>query len=211
MPREIPDYHRALSSANRAAILDAATPLFLESGYDRTSLARVAASAGVSKATLFKQFPTKAALFEATVLAAGGSPAGDVEVPPADDFRAGLTVLGLGYAELLQRPRIQALMRTVIAESPRFPELRERTFDFGTLPVLAALRRFFESATSAGSAHVDDPEAASAQFLGMIATVVFWPHLVHGDWSLDEEQIEHTVQEAAATIAARHGGGAAPE
>jgi TetR/AcrR family transcriptional regulator of autoinduction and epiphytic fitness len=206
MSREIPEYHRTLSAANRAAILESATPLFLESGYDRTSLARVAAAAGVSTATLFKQVPTKAELFEATVLAAGGNPEGDVEVPAVDDLLAGLLSLGLGYAEILRRPRIQALMRTVIAESPRFPELRERTFDFGTLPVLAALRRFLETATASGRAHVDDPETASAQFLGMIATVVFWPHLVHGDWSLDDEQVEHTVREAAATIAARYGG-----
>jgi len=33
--------------------------------------------------------------------------------------------------------------------SARFPELRERTFDFGTLPVLRALRDFFTTANAA--------------------------------------------------------------
>ncbi|MGZ8690755.1 MAG: helix-turn-helix domain-containing protein, partial [Aeromicrobium sp.] len=65
MPRELPEYHRHVADKNRTAILAAATDLFLELGYDRTSLARVADRAGVSKATLFKQFPTKAELFEA--------------------------------------------------------------------------------------------------------------------------------------------------
>lgn len=204
MPRELSAYHRRVAATNRAAILDAAAGLFLEAGYDRTSLARVAQSAGVSKATLFKQFPTKAELFEATVLAAGDAADGAPVDPPPGDFHAGLVALGLAYAELLSRPRVADLIRAVIAESPRFPELRERTFDFGTLPVLAALGRYFQAENAAGTADVDDPDVASAQFLGMIATVVFWPRLVHGNWSLSEETTLRVVDEAAKTIVARY-------
>ncbi|GAB2657380.1 TetR/AcrR family transcriptional regulator [Nocardia goodfellowii] len=204
MPREPSAYHRQIAADNRAAILDAAAELFLELGYDRTSLARVAECADVSKATLFKQFPTKAELFEATVLAAGDSPDTEPLEPPSGDFHAGLVSLGTAYAELLSRPRIADLMRAVIAESARFPELRNRTFDFGTMPVLAALRRFFQAANAAGTANVNDLDVAAAQFLGMIATVVFWPRLVHGNWSLTSEETRHTVDEAARTIVARY-------
>lgn len=205
MSRELSAYHRQVAATNRAAILNAATDLFLEFGYDRTSLARVAESAGVSKATLFKQFPTKAELFEATVLAAGDAPDRELVDPPSGDFRAGLVVLGLAYAELLSRPRMADLIRTLIAESPRFPELRERTFDFGTLPVLAALRRYLRAENAAGTANVDDPDVAATQFLGMIATVIFWPRLVHGNWSLSEEETLQVVDEAVRTIVARYG------
>lgn len=208
MSRELSAYHQQVAATNRVAILDAATDLFLELGYDRTSLARVAKSAGVSRATLFKQFPTKAELFEATVLAAGDTPGKELADPPSGDFRAGLVVLGLAYAELVSRPRMADLIRTLIAESPRFPELRERTFDFGTLPVLAALRRYFRAENAAGTAEVDDPDVAATQFLGMIATATFWPRLVHGTWSLSEEETRQAVDEAARTIVARYG---APE
>lgn len=212
MPRELSAYHRQVAATNRAAILDAAAGLFLELGYDRTSLARVAQSAGVSKATLFKQFPTKAALFEATVLAVGGAadsapdsaPDGAPADPPPGDLHAGLVLLGLAYVALLCRPGMADLIRTLIAESPRFPELRERTFDFGTLPVLAALRRYLLAEDAAGTAAVDDPEVAATQFLGMIATTVFWPRLVHGGWSLSEEETRSVVDEAARTIVARY-------
>jgi AcrR family transcriptional regulator len=205
MSRKLSAYHRGVAATNRVAILDAATGLFLELGYDRTSLARVAESAGVSKATLFKQFPTKAELFEATVLAAGDTPDSELVDPPSGDFHAGLVVLGLAYVELLSRPRMADLIRTVIAETPRFPELRERTFDFGTLPVLAALRRYFLAENAAGTANVDDPDMAATQFLGMIATVIFWPRLVHGNWLLSEEETLQVVDEAARTMVARYG------
>lgn len=208
MTRELSSYHRDVAATNRAAILEAAVPLFLESGYDRTSLARVAEDAGVSKATLFKQFPTKAELFEATVLAAGGSPEAEVVDPQTGDLHAGLVALGRAYAELLARPRMIALMRAVIAESPRFPELRERTFDFGTLPVLAALGRFLRAEHAAGAADIDDPDVASAQFLGMIASAIFWPRLVHGTWTISDEEQLRAVEEAARTIVARYGAGA---
>jgi TetR/AcrR family transcriptional regulator of autoinduction and epiphytic fitness len=208
MPRELSGYHRQVAATNRAAIIEAATGLFLDLGYDRTSLARVADRASVSKATLFKQFPTKAELFEATVLSAGDTPDSEPLKPPSGDFHAGLVSLGMAYAELVTRPRMADLIRAVIAESARFPELRRRTFDFGTLPVLTALRRFLQAANAQGTANVDDLDVAAAQFLGMIAGVVFWPRLVHGDWSLTEEETLHTVDEAARTIVARY---AAPD
>ncbi|MBT2485925.1 MULTISPECIES: TetR/AcrR family transcriptional regulator [unclassified Microbacterium] len=206
MPRELSEYHRRIATDNRAAILDAATALFLELGYERTSLAKVADNAGVSKATLFKQFPTKAELFEAMVLGAGDTTDPEVMIPSSSDFHAGLVSLGMAYAEVLGRPRMTDLIRAVITESARFPELREQTFNFGTLAVLRALRDFLDVANSRGDANVEDPDVASAQFLGMIATVVFWPRLVHVGWSLTDEQIRHTVDEAAKTIAARYAG-----
>lgn len=204
MPRELSAYHRHVAAENRAAILEAATALFLELGYDRTPLARVAAGAGVSKATLFKQFPTKAELFEAAVLAAGDTPDSEPLELPSGDFHSGLVSLGLAYAELVSRPRMTDLMRVVIAESARFPELRERTFDFGTLPVLSALRRYLQAVNTQGTADVDDLDVASAQFLGMIANIVFWPRLVHGDWALTDAERFRTVDEAARTIVARY-------
>lgn len=204
MPRELSAYHRQVAAANRSAILDAATGLFLELGYDGTPLARIAESAGVSKATLFKQFPTKAELFEQMVLAAGDTPDGEFVDPPSGDFHAGLVALGRAYVELLSRPRMADLIRAVIAESARFPELRERVFNFGTLPVFAAVRRYFDSENAAGTADVDDPDVASAQFLGMISTVVFWPRLIHGGWSLSEEETFQVVDEAVRTIVARY-------
>lgn len=204
MPRDISAYHRQVSADNRAAILESATGLFLEFGYDRTSLARVAEGAGVSKATLFKQFPTKAELFEAMVLAAGDTPDSEPVEQPSGDLHAGLVSLGTTYVELLSRPRMVNLIRAVITESGRFPELRERTFNFGTLPVLKALRVFFQEANAQGTANVDDLDVAAAQFLGMIATVVFWPRLVHGNWSLSDEETQRTVDEAALTIIARY-------
>src|SRR5882762_11408717 len=50
-------------------ILEAAKPLFLASGYKATSMDEVASQANVSKTTLYKRYPSKAALFAAMISA----------------------------------------------------------------------------------------------------------------------------------------------
>src|SRR4051794_32809015 len=59
------DRRDAQARATRAAILDAAAALFAERGYVATSFDSVAAEAGVSRATVFAHFPTKAVLLKA--------------------------------------------------------------------------------------------------------------------------------------------------
>ena len=204
MSRELSGYHREVAERNRAAIIAGARVLFLEHGYDRTSLARVAVAAGVSKATLFKQFPTKAMLFEAVILAVGEDDGRETPDPGSGDLRAGLRILGRRYAELLSRPQTADLLRLVIAEGPRFPELRERTFDFGTLPTLAALGHYLRDEQDAGRLRMDSRETASAQFLGMIAGSIFWPRLVHPGWAIDDDEISFVLEEAVETFLARY-------
>jgi TetR/AcrR family transcriptional regulator, regulator of autoinduction and epiphytic fitness len=106
---------------------------------------------------------------------------------------------------LLAQPRTADLIRLLIAEAHRFPELRERTFDFGTLPTLDALDRYLRAERDAGSVKVDAPEIATTQFLGMIASAIFWPRLVHANWSIDEAEIRRAVEEAVQTTVARYG------
>ena len=52
-----------------ALILDTARQMFLERGYDATSLDDVAAASGVSKTTVYNNFEDKEGLFRAVVLA----------------------------------------------------------------------------------------------------------------------------------------------
>ena len=197
-------YHQRVAEEKRALIVQAATELFLELGYDRASLARVAADAGVSKATLFKQFPTKAALFDAIVIDSWARD--DVaDVPPAGDLTAGLTVLGRDYATLLSRPEMTDLFRIVIAELPRFPELARAHFAQGKLPYFESVRTYLVAEHEAGGADIADPELAATHFLGMISNYLLWPRLVLPDWTVTPDRTTAVVDEAVRTMVARYG------
>ncbi|ERK16221.1 regulatory protein, TetR [Pantoea sp. AS-PWVM4] len=58
---------RKLTEQKRKEILDAASSVFLEQGYERASMDGVAKTAGCSKATLYNYFNSKESLFEAVV------------------------------------------------------------------------------------------------------------------------------------------------
>ncbi|MBM9620069.1 TetR/AcrR family transcriptional regulator [Streptomyces zhihengii] len=205
MTTEPSAYHQRVAGEKRAAILAAATRLFLESGYDRTSLARIAEAAGVSKATLFKQFPTKAVLFDAIVTASWRSGDEDEAAqPPAGDPRAGLTVIGRRYAALLARPGMADLFRIVIAELHRFPELAQTQFNRGKMPYFASVRRYLEAEREAGTVVLDDADLAATQFLGMISNYVFWPRMLLARWAPERSATDHVVDEAVLMMLARY-------
>lgn len=197
-------YHERVQQEKRSAILRAATELFLESGYDGTSLAKVATAADVSTATLFKRFPTKAALFDAIVTEHWALGELSTAVPEAGDPSAGLTQIGRRYVELLSQAEMVALFRIVISEAPRFPELSERHFSLGKLPFWETVRSYLEAEASAGTLGVDDFDLATTHFLGMVATFCFWPRMLLVDYAPCEAEMHREVDEAVLTMLARY-------
>jgi TetR/AcrR family transcriptional regulator, regulator of autoinduction and epiphytic fitness len=203
MSKVVTTYHQRVAQEKRALIVTAATALFLELGYDRTSLARIAERSGVSRATLFKQFPTKAALFDA-IVTESWSTADEQEPPPAGNVVDGLGTIGRRYAELLGRARMTDLFRIVIAELPRFPELAHAQFSHGKMPYFESVRSYLLAEHEAGTVRVEDVDLAATQFLGMISNYVFWPTLLVPGWEVTAERVAEVVAEAVRTIAARY-------
>ena len=196
-------YHQRVAQEKRALIVTAATALFLELGYDRTSLARIADRSGVSRATLFKQFPSKAALFDA-IVTESWSTADEDDPPPAGDVVEGLTTIGRRYAELLSRPQMTDLFRIVIAELPRFPELADAQFAQGKMPYFASVRSYLLAEREVGTVQIEDVDLAATQFLGMISNYVFWPTLLVPGWHVTAGRVVQVVDEAVRTTAARY-------
>ncbi|MFI6025491.1 TetR/AcrR family transcriptional regulator [Amycolatopsis magusensis] len=203
MSKVVTTYHQRIAQEKRVLILTAATALFLELGYDRTSLARIAERSGVSRATLFKQFPSKAALFDAMVTESWAT-AGEAAAPPAGNIVDGLTTIGRRYAELLGRAQMTDLFRIVIAELPRFPELANAQFSQGRMPYFESVRGYLLAEHEAGTVRIEDVDLAATQFLGMISNYVFWPALLVPGWEVSAERVAQVVDEAVRTIAARY-------
>lgn len=198
-------YHQRVAEQKRSAIIGAATRLFLESGYGGTSLAKIAGAADVSTATLFKQFPTKAALFEAMVTEQWQASDGKAAILGPGDLLAGLREIGGRYVALLTRPGMADLFRIVIAEVPRFPELGKTQFALGKMPFFQTVRHYLEAEEAAGTVRLEDPELAATQFLGMIADFVFWPRMLLIDWDPSDDANARAVDQAALTMQARYG------
>ena len=119
-------------TAKREQIRAAARDLFLRHGFAETSMDAVTAAAGVSKQTLYHYYETKAQLFAdvlAQLIAKASPPVGSPPPPPpprtAEEFEASLLALCERYLTRLMKPDQLSLLRVVIAEGSRVPELAE--------------------------------------------------------------------------------------
>lgn len=106
----------------------AALKVFAEKGFAAARLEDVAESAGISKGTIYLYYPTKEALFEAVVRDAFAPPlarmAAGIEQPGMSCESLLRFVIGTMYREVIGTDR-REIMRLLIAESARFPQLVE--------------------------------------------------------------------------------------
>ncbi len=157
------------SAAKRAAILSAATDVFLKGGYLGTNVDEIAAGSGVSKQTVYTHFGSKEALF-VEIVASMTSDAGDLVVrdTPEPDDRADLAAYLRTYAEkqltVVLTPRLMQLRRLVIGEVSRFPDLAKVLYERGPQRAQARLAAMFARLAARGLLAIDDPAVAASQF-----------------------------------------------
>lgn len=207
-------YHAKIKAEGRARIIRAARDLFLAQGYDRTSLAQIAKEAGVSTGTLFKRYPSKAALLAAVTAEQWQLEVQYAEAPPPGDPRFGLTHIGRDYACLVARPGTAALCRLVITEVPRMPELAEVVgtgFAIDRGPFFDRLRDYLEAEARAGTlvfcsvdGQTQPASAVAEQFLGTICGQLLWPQLVCVGFVPPDPVDTAVVDEAVALLLTRY-------
>lgn len=113
-------------------ILDAAGRLFLARGFEGTSCDQVASLARAGKASIYARYPNKEALFAAVIRRDVGHGSGATErAPPELPLRDRLITAGTSIVEHALRPDAVALMRLIVAEAARFPELASRVDAIG--------------------------------------------------------------------------------
>jgi AcrR family transcriptional regulator len=159
----------------RRAILTAATEVFLQHGYLGASMDEVAARAGVSKQTVYKQFENKEKLFAEIVLGTsdqlmdGMLQAYVDTLEGASDAREALRALALRLLQSLTADSVLQLRRLVIAEADRFPEVCGAWFTIGSEKSLDALGQALTRLSARGLLReLDDPTLAAYQFAGLV-------------------------------------------
>jgi AcrR family transcriptional regulator len=163
--------------AKRSQILAAARQLFLEQGFERTSMEAIRLAAAVSKPTLYQHYAGKEGLF-ADVLAtivhelAGrwltAAELGELAVDSPPALRATLMILAQRILTSFMQPEYLALVRIVVAELPRFPQLGQIYRAAGPDRGLRTIATLLEAARMHRTAQITDMDAAARLFLGPI-------------------------------------------
>jgi len=157
---------------------------FLSNGYAATSMDRVAAAAGVSKATVYSHFQDKASLFAALIqkLAADKFRATSFDFH-ADNAATGdpKVVLSQLAQELLKDTYRDSqaceFMRLMVGESGRFPELAEPYIANVAKPIIDGLSRYLASHPELA---LSDPEATARLFLGTLVYFIMLQRVLQG-------------------------------
>ncbi|MBT2385025.1 TetR/AcrR family transcriptional regulator [Streptomyces sp. ISL-11] len=153
-PPKTPDATRR-SERSRRAILDAALELVGEDGFSKLTIEAIAARAGVGKQTIYRWWPSKAAvLFEACVPEGVDSPA-EVELPDTGDLEADLKLVLRATVDELVSERLDAATRALTAETQNDPELGRAFTERILEPQLQAYVRRLRSAQLAGQVAED--------------------------------------------------------
>ncbi|MGY2050590.1 TetR/AcrR family transcriptional regulator [Methylobacterium sp. JK268] len=159
-----------------ARIVAVATQLFMERGFDGTSIDAVAEAAGVSKPTVYGRYADKRALFAAVVrqrieewlapLSAAAEALAQ-QAGPAD-VESALHDLSRTLLAHASNTGADALKRCIVAQAMQFPDIARLAHEEGWLRGVRAVGALLQGFADRGQILVDDPEIAADLFLNLV-------------------------------------------
>jgi AcrR family transcriptional regulator len=177
-----------------AKILEAATELFLREGYDATAVDTIVEQSGGSKATLYSYFPTKADLFRAVIDRVA---ARSTQLQPSverDDPEDNLRDYSMRQLRTAFSEEHHALLRLIIAERERFPELAKTYFHKATRPSYDTIATYLGSLNDSGALDIDDVSEAVEYYVGMLFYSWYKRHLLFRTELPSDEDIRIRVE-----------------
>ena len=150
-------------------ILAAAKPIFLREGYDATSIDAIAASASISKKTVYVRFASKEDLFEAVIVSFIEENIPSIERVASEGGLVGerLHRIATAILEVALEVDCIAVRRIAVAEAVRFPGFARLIQDVGVARVLPMIERCLDEGNRSGEIEVNDIRHAADLFLGV--------------------------------------------
>ncbi len=172
-------------SLSNEELLDTALDLFLERGFERTSIDAITAAAGMAKRTVYARYGDKTTLFKAALTRAIDEwivPVERLQAAEADDLETTLFNIGELLVTNVLSPAGLRLLRLTNEVSAHMPEIGIYNVQHGTEPTLEYLADLFRCRL--GDANKDADLAAQAFLsivVGGLANNVAWGLVIGPD------------------------------
>jgi len=154
--------------AKRAAILDAAKQMFTLHGFDGVSMDQIAATAGVSKLTVYSHFGDKETLFVEAVRGVCEELMPDLFVAdPKAPLRAQLTGIANAFFKLITSDEALSMHRMMLTQSSD-EHVRQMFWQAGPQRVQSAFADFLQARADNGEVDVPDIRRAASQFFCLL-------------------------------------------
>lgn len=161
---------RAHALARDAELLDKALDLFLESGFERTSIEAITAAVGMAKRTIYARYGDKRSLFEAALKRAIEDwrvPTDQLRAVETGDLETDLLAIARILIANVLTPQGIRLLQITNAEARHMPEIGVFTNLLGTRATRDFLRDLFTRRIHGGLSH-DEADTAALSFLHLV-------------------------------------------
>ena len=167
---------REEAEARDVRLLEVATHLFMERGFDGTSIDAVAEAAGISKPTVYARYHDKRDLFAAVLRKrirdwlAPLSAAAEAQATEAKpkSIKTTLHELSRHMIAYTLAPEAGACQRILSAQAAQFPELAKLANEEGWLRAVRGVSSILRQSAARGQIRVDDAELAAHMFLNLV-------------------------------------------
>ncbi|POF38599.1 TetR family transcriptional regulator [Pseudomonas laurylsulfativorans] len=186
-----------LTDRKRQAIIQAAINEFRDNGFEITSMDKIAATAGVSKRTVYNHFPSKEELFAEILnqLWIRVTAEQETSYRPDQPLRDQLRSLLMAKLQMLGDDNLLDLARVAIAATIHSPErAQDMVARMGARE--EGLTVWIRAAQADGRLKAVAPEFAAQQIHGLLKSFAFWPQISMGQPSLSAEE-QNTVADSA--------------
>ncbi|WP_214509486.1 TetR/AcrR family transcriptional regulator [Pseudomonas brassicacearum] len=194
-----------LTERKREAILQAAIAEFRSSGFEITSMDKIAATAGVSKRTVYNHFPSKEELFAEILNRLWNSITAEQDMPysPQKPLREQLQTLLQAKLHLLADENFLDLARIAIAATIHSPErAQDMVSRMGQRE--EGLTAWIRQAQADGRLKSVEPAFAAQQMHGLLKTFAFWPQVSMGQPSLTQDEQAQVIESALDMFLSRY-------
>jgi TetR/AcrR family transcriptional repressor of mexJK operon len=149
-------------------VMEVATEMFVSRGYAATTLLDIAREAGVATRTLYQHFGDKEAIFREVIFARDTAVLPGPILAENEDLITALRKAAFYSCEMALRPAAIQLMRLMIAESGRFPELMSKVVTTIFSRFTANIARLFAQLADRGLIPAGDHDRSAELFVDLI-------------------------------------------
>ncbi|KAF1030945.1 MAG: HTH-type transcriptional regulator RutR [Pseudomonas sp.] len=188
--------HR-LTDRKREAIVSAAIAEFRDNGFEVTSMDKIAATAGVSKRTVYNHFPSKEELFSEILhqMWANSVAQLDAAYDSNRPLREQLRILLQAKMRMMANPCFVDLARVAIAATIHSPE-RAQNMVSRLSKREEGFTQWVRSAQEDGRLSCTDPAFAAHQIQSLLKAFAFWPQVTLRQPPLDDASQAHAIESA---------------
>lgn len=162
----------------KVRVMNVATDMFVNRGYAATTLLDIAKKAGVATRTLYQHFGDKEAIFREVIFARDTAIVDPPVAEPGDTLVSALQKAARYSFDVALRTRSIELMRLMIAESARFPDLMSKvanaTFSRFKANIADVFRQLAENGVIPDGDHEQSAELLVDLLLGNRTVMIYF-------------------------------------